>query len=301
MQHFNKRKNSKYNWFEIMKKALGYVLLATILATPAMAELTGNKIVPTDEIKFENAAQRGSFINIENGPLVVTPIHDEAWSSRWYLEPADDGFVRIRNRWKDCYLHLEYGQLECGNMESHWWSAQWVVQLYETSLGGLPSRHTTIKNRWTDCLLTNDNNNLTCVNDKRGKQQVWKKVNLSYDARIAAWKARKSTDVHAVFLSTDGGSADASRENEGEHRDFTQMNFYNGSEMNDDIEVVKVAPYTRVELFEHIDFTGRRITLTCGEWELIGDPENEASSAKIVYDDRDLDCRYDRRERHNWD
>jgi hypothetical protein len=57
-----------------------------------------------------------------------------------------------------------------------------------------------------------------------------------------------------------------------------------GSEWKDDIERIKFhSPYVKVTGFEHEHFQGRRVELMCGDWELIGDPENEISSIRTEY------------------
>jgi hypothetical protein len=54
---------------------------------------------------------------------------------------------------------------------------------------------------------------------------------------------------------------------------------YVGDDMNDDIETVLVfGEYTEVTLYEGANFEGRSVTLACGQYELIDDPENEVSS-----------------------
>jgi hypothetical protein len=54
---------------------------------------------------------------------------------------------------------------------------------------------------------------------------------------------------------------------------------YVGGDLNDDIETVLVqGKHTEVTLYEHDNFQGRSVTLTCGRYELIDDPENEVSS-----------------------
>jgi hypothetical protein len=59
---------------------------------------------------------------------------------------------------------------------------------------------------------------------------------------------------------------------------------YIGDQWNDDIEVINIdRPEIKIIAYEHSNYTGRQIELTCGEWELIGDPENEISSFKVEF------------------
>jgi hypothetical protein len=59
---------------------------------------------------------------------------------------------------------------------------------------------------------------------------------------------------------------------------------YVGDDWNDDIErVIVKTPYAMLVGYEHANFQGRRVTIMCGDWELIGDPENEISSLRVEY------------------
>jgi hypothetical protein len=80
------------------------------------------------------------------------------------------------------------------------------------------------------------------------------------------------------LLTTDGPFPDRiCLPAEGEKRQF-------GGSWNDDIEVIVIkSPNIRVIGYEHANFTGNKVTLNCGDTELIGDPENEISSMKIFY------------------
>jgi hypothetical protein len=156
-------------------------LTLALCATPALSDQRPSAQLPwrdSDEIKFASRLLKVAYINIENGPLVVTPIKEEAWSSRWYITPSENGYYRIKNKWTGCFLHLEYGKLECGDMDSAWWSAQWKFSRRNEFFS--------ISNRWTACFLTKDNDTLSCVKGGRGMSQEWKHENLSQPAKPPA-------------------------------------------------------------------------------------------------------------------
>jgi hypothetical protein len=93
----------------------------------------------------------------------------------------------------------------------------------------------------------------------------------------------------SVTLRSTDGSLGQSIVKYGETHDMP----YLGTTWNDEIEFVIISdPSIKVMGFEHENFRGRQIELTCGRWELIGDPENEISSIKIIFmpDGQDTYC-----------
>jgi hypothetical protein len=80
-----------------------------------------------------------------------------------------------------------------------------------------------------------------------------------------------------------------------------------GDVWNDDFEIVGVgtgrSSRAVVTLYEHVNYQGRSLRLTCGNYELIGDVENEVSSLKIEMLSAPVACpaRGVRSERHYWD
>jgi len=66
------------------------------------------------------------YLHIEHGRLELGEIEPGWWSAMWTLQPVDDGFYRIQNRWKpDQYIHIEHGDVEVGQAPPGWWSAMW--------------------------------------------------------------------------------------------------------------------------------------------------------------------------------
>jgi hypothetical protein len=77
---------------------------------------------------------------------------------------------------------------------------------------------------------------------------------------------------------------------------------YVGDDWNDTIEYVVIAnPYIRVRLFKDRDYGGPSISLYCGEYELIDEPENEVSSIIVDLLDRPFTCTTGESIRRTWD
>ncbi len=261
--------------------AIAALALATLSSAPAQAEVY--KADPRDEIKFEIKRWAKNFIHIENGPITVTTIKDEAWSSRWYLEPVGFGdFVRLKNRWKGCYINVENGPVECGAKDNGdntggRWSAQWRV-VYEGD------GDYAIVNRWTECRLsTGYLKNMRCSKDNatagEDTEYLWRSTNLTNLTIAPTPAAPPEIDDSVVvsFRSTDGGDFDSFTISE-----YTQRARLS-SDFDEDIEIISIyGQYATVIGYENPNFTGRTVTLRCGFYELIGDPENEISSIRVI-------------------
>jgi hypothetical protein len=271
---------------------------AIISGTAAHAEVY--KADPRDEIKFETKRWAKNFINIENGPIAVTTIKDEAWSSRWYLEPVGEGdYVRIQNRWTGCYLNVENGPMDCGTKDSGTnaggrWSAQWTIQ-YEGD------GDYAVVNRWTGCRLsTGYLKNMRCSKDNTtagmDTEYLWRITNLTRDEaakqKAGAKKAADAAQADRDKVRSDSGdclvmlseSDDGGLSGLGglDSRCVNYSAKYIGDEWNDDVEIVHVKhPRAQVTLYEAANYGGRSVRLTCGRYELVGDPEDTVSSYVI--------------------
>lgn len=151
-------------------------------------------------------------------------------------------------------------------------------------------------------------NNARAAEERNALSRLIQEGRREADARAAeeaangpARSARKealSRGNAVTFLSTDGPYPDTFSE-KGVAHDMP----YLGAQWNDEIEVIKILePEIKIIGFEHVNYGGRRIELTCGEWELIGDPENEISSIKIEYMERggNTYCPPGRQEVRSW-
>jgi hypothetical protein len=270
--------------------AIAILFAATSTSAQVYLSETATKTPrPTDEIKFESQSVSNAFIHIENGPLVVSPIKEDAWSSRWYVEPAGEGdFVRIKNKWTGCYLNVEKGPLVCDKDQKQggWWSAQWRL------VPDVDVKYSII-NRWTECKLTNSGSGLRCMkNANKTADNLWRPINLTPQTAFVRKRPKPAAPPpapanesppqidqggEALFLTTDGAHPDRMTLQQGQWRSKLSDTF------DEDIEVIYITgQYTEVIGYEGQNFTGRRVTLRCGLYELIGDPENEIRSIKVI-------------------
>jgi hypothetical protein len=100
----------------------------------------------------------------------------------------------------------------------------------------------------------------------------------------------------AVLVSESDGDlfSDASGSTTKCYKVNVGMTFVGGA-LNDDIERVEVRNRWVVFIgYEDANFEGRSIRLTCGKYELVGDPENEISSVKIELLSRPATCDFSR-------
>ncbi|MEM1359617.1 MAG: phosphatidylinositol-specific phospholipase C domain-containing protein [Bacteroidota bacterium] len=81
-------------------------------------------------VRFKNRG-KGTYLlqNAASGPVEIGPAEKGWWSAQWKLEPAGKYF-RIKNRWKNTYLHIQNAGLEAGSIQPNWWSAQWELKGY---------------------------------------------------------------------------------------------------------------------------------------------------------------------------
>lgn len=63
-------------------------------------------------------------------------------------------FQRIKNRWKNTFIHNQTGPLADGNIDQGWWSAQWVLEEVQGT------NFVRIKNRWKNTYIHNQNGKL---------------------------------------------------------------------------------------------------------------------------------------------
>src|SRR5262249_10608318 len=91
--------------------------------------------------RFVSRAKPKEALHVQSGTLEVGAIPDSAVSADWVVEPADEGYFRIRNRYRNTFIHIEHGVVEAGAIDPEWFSAQW--SFIPTGDG-----HVRIKNRW---------------------------------------------------------------------------------------------------------------------------------------------------------
>ncbi|PLX16245.1 MAG: hypothetical protein C0599_15680 [Salinivirgaceae bacterium] len=120
------------------------------------------KVPGTQFVRIKNRWKQ-TYLNIESGPLKCTEIGEGAHSSHWDLAPMLDNvdwhstgdwnpaekntYVRIKNRYKQGYIHIEQGPVKSTAVTPGMHSAQWV---FEPCID--PS-YFRIKNRWKGTYL----------------------------------------------------------------------------------------------------------------------------------------------------
>jgi hypothetical protein len=120
-----------------------------------------------------------------------------------------------------------------------------------------------------------------------------------YGTLLRAQQLEDSAKAQSVMFQSTDSSFGQYMYKFGETQEMPSL----GATWNDEIEVITITdPAIKVIGFEHENFRGRQIELTCGEWELIGDPENEISSIKIIFivDGQNTYCPPGRQEVRQW-
>jgi len=99
-------------------------------------------------VRITNRWKPSQSLNIQYGN-VQSAISQAHWhSADWTFERVDGQHYRIKNRWKNTYLHNQYLSLQTGPVEAGWWSAMWVI---EPAAPGFFR----IRNRWKNTYLHN--------------------------------------------------------------------------------------------------------------------------------------------------
>lgn len=77
---------------------------------------------------------------VDQGPSVQAAI--------WQIEPADDGYVYIKNPKNGAYLKHEHGKLVAGTIDPNWFSAMWMrVKVNDDDVSALAAPRPTAKPR----------------------------------------------------------------------------------------------------------------------------------------------------------
>lgn len=75
--------------------------------------------------------ETGRFLRVRPpyAALVVAQEDDVRYPEQiiWSLEPAPEGYVRLKNDYGDNYIHNQNGPYEVGDIQPGWWSAQWKI------------------------------------------------------------------------------------------------------------------------------------------------------------------------------
>ena len=91
------------------------------------------KLEDVDGVKEIQNFSTGDYMHIENllGYVQCTSRTPGAMSSRWSIEDAGDGFVRLKSEWNTLdYMNVEKLQNQAwySTIEPSWWSAMWLLE-----------------------------------------------------------------------------------------------------------------------------------------------------------------------------
>ncbi len=130
------------------------------LSAPGAKTVWTTRAVQYDKYFTFGNVNTGHKVNIESGSLAQSEIAPGWHSAQWIFEPIPKtNYVRIKNRWKGTYLHLENGpEVQCSEIQPGWHSAQWLIN------PGPGGGHI-IKNRWKNTYLMVDpqSGKLKCI------------------------------------------------------------------------------------------------------------------------------------------
>lgn len=70
----------------------------------------------------------GTYLHAETDPRfpAIGPIEPGWWSAMWTIEFTDEGYYRIKNKWRNTYLRNETGVVELGESQPGWWGGHWL-------------------------------------------------------------------------------------------------------------------------------------------------------------------------------
>ena len=243
---------------------------------PYMVQGESYKFRDGDEVRFSmrRVNQKDLDLNIELGPVAASPALPDWHSAIWIVENQGQ-YARLRNKWTGCYLHMQYGRIECGEVVDDWWSAQWHFIVNDAS-------SIWIGNRWKSCFLNVADGKLRCTKPRTSDDFI----HWHWNDRVAVSAEQAIANINAepcpvAVRSTDGDFPDTLCL---KIRDYPSL----PEDWNDDIEIVEnFFRNISVQLFEHANFQGRSVTLRCFRTELIDEPENEVSSIRFHYSETD--------------
>jgi hypothetical protein len=70
----------------------------------------------------------GGYLHAETDARfpAIGPIQPGWLSAMWNIEFTDEGYYRIKNKWRGTYLRNETGVVELGESQPGWWGGQWL-------------------------------------------------------------------------------------------------------------------------------------------------------------------------------
>lgn len=144
--------------------------------------------------KIENS-KNDLFINVEKN-LNCSKIAPGWHSAMWTIETVQGTkYVKIKNRWKQTFLHVEHGKLECSNIAPGWHSAMWEIE----KVAG--TEYIRLKNRWKGTYIQLKEGNLVCSNIEKNEQGAnWKLNEEKYPSKVSIADGYISWDKGRTLL-----------------------------------------------------------------------------------------------------
>ncbi len=191
----NATKGGNYYRELVEKKKKEYIHLKNILYSNLLNARLASKKGFT---KIENR-WKGTYINIEKGPVQSTKIAMGWHSAMWKIEPVPGTeYVKLKNRWKETYLHIEHGKIESTKISPGWHSAQWKLERVPGT------DYVKIQNRWKDTYLHLENGKLECSKIAQGwHSAMWKLHTKQYHAKAWNTKGEKNWNTGEIVLVSD--------------------------------------------------------------------------------------------------
>jgi hypothetical protein len=85
------------------------------------------KIANSTEVHIQHLPTGGYLHAETNAQIPAIGVIQPGWeSARWLIETNDEGFYRIKNKWRNTYLRNETGTVELGESQPGWWGGQWL-------------------------------------------------------------------------------------------------------------------------------------------------------------------------------
>lgn len=94
------------------------------------------KIANSSEVRIKHVPS-GGYLHAEKDARIpsIGAIQPGWWSAMWSIEFTDEGYYRIKNKWRGTYLRNETGVVELGESKPGWWGGHWLYVSPATANG----------------------------------------------------------------------------------------------------------------------------------------------------------------------
>jgi len=120
--------------------------------------LLGFKVPDIDSFNFSNKSDVTAKKKIKNKLLPETykVFPDSEFGFESDVKNSMENYIRLKNKWKNTYIHNQDGKLEDGEILPGWFSAMWTIEKVDPAYGD----YVRIKNRWKGTYIHNQNGKL---------------------------------------------------------------------------------------------------------------------------------------------